>query len=269
MVASPSPGASVKRPVWVGTSWKMTKTISEALAFVDHVMAAGVPPGVQPLLLPAHTALASVRQRLPDTSPVLLGAQNAHWGPEGAGTGEVSMRMVADAGAEIVEIGHSERREQFAETDAVVAAKVRAALDVGLTPLVCVGEPATARGAGKHLDFVTRQVRLALAEVAASEVDRVIIAYEPVWAIGESGRAARPDESAPVLSAITDLAASLSNDGVRALLYGGSVDHLNADAFLNDPHIDGLFVGRAAWTAKGFLGLLAIAGRHAASRRPA
>ena len=263
--AEPALGASTVRPVWVGTSWKMTKTISEALAFVDEISAAGVPAGVQPLILPAHTALASVRRRLPATSPVLVGAQNAHWAREGAGTGEVSMRMVADAGAEIVEIGHSERREQFAETDAVVAAKVRAALDAGLTPLVCVGEPPTVRAARQHLDFVTSQVHLALAEVGASEVGQVIVAYEPIWAIGASGRAARPDEVAPVLSAIRDLARSLSDGGVRALLYGGSVDHLNAQAFLSDPSTDGLFVGRAAWTASGFLELLGIAGRHAGS----
>jgi len=103
--------------VWVGTSWKMTKTIAEARAFIDEVTASPVPDGIQPFVLPAHTALAAVRDRLPTNSPILLGAQNAHWGPEGAGTGEISMRMVKDAGASLVEMGHSERREGFGETD--------------------------------------------------------------------------------------------------------------------------------------------------------
>ena len=251
--------------MWVGTSWKMTKTIDEALAFLEQVVAGGVPDGVQPLVLPAHTALAAVRDAVPAGSPILLGAQNAHWGAEGAGTGEVSMRMVADAGAQVVELGHSERRHGFAETDEMVAAKVRAALDAGLAPLVCVGEPATVRSAGDEVAFVTAQVRAALAHVRAEEVGGVLLAYEPVWAIGSSGRAAEPGEVALVMRAIAELAAERgAGRGCRALLYGGSVDQGNAATLLLDPSTDGLFVGRAAWSAEGFLALLDIAGRHRA-----
>lgn len=253
-----------ERPVWVGTSWKMTKTIGEALAYLETVVSHGSPQGVQPLLLPAHTALAAVRDALPADSPLLLGAQNAHWAAEGAGTGEISMRMVADAGAQIVELGHSERRQQFGETDETVAAKVRAALDAGLAPLVCVGEPAEVRAAGTEVEFVGAQVRAALSQVSADEVADVLFAYEPVWAIGTSGRAAEPHEVAPVMAAVADSTGALGDgSGCRALLYGGSVDHANAAALLRDPNTDGLFVGRAAWTAQGFLGLLHIAERHA------
>jgi triosephosphate isomerase len=243
----------------------MTKTIGEALAFVDAVAAVPVPDGVVPLLLPAHTALAAVRDRLPASSPLRLGAQNAHWAPEGAGTGEVSMRMAADAGARFVELGHSERRASFGETDATVALKVRAALDAGLRPLVCVGEPGPVRDAGDQVAFVTAQVSAALAPVRPDERGRVLLAYEPVWAIGEGGRRPETDEVAPVLAAVAALAVGggVPADDAPVVLYGGSVDRLNAAALLDDPSTDGLFVGRAAWTADGFLALLQLAGRSA------
>lgn len=253
------------RPVWIGSSWKMTKTIGEAQAFVDAVGAVPVPDGVVAFLLPAHTALAAVRDRLVAGSPLLLGAQNAHWGPEGAGTGEVSMRMVADAGARLVELGHSERRASFGETDETVALKVRAALDAGLRPLVCVGEPASVRDAGQQVAFVTAQVEAALAPVRPDERARVLLAYEPVWAIGEGGRRPETDEVAPVLAAVATLATDGGAPGAGpVVLYGGSVDRLNAAALLDDPSTDGLFVGRAAWSAEGFLALLEVAGRAAA-----
>ncbi len=264
---SSTPTREDGRTVWLGTSWKMTKTLLEATTYVEELCAATTPPGVQPFLLPAHTALAAVRDALPAGSAVLLGAQNAHWAPEGAGTGEVSMRMVADAGAHLVELGHSERREAFAETDATVALKVRAACQHGLVPLVCVGEPAAVRGAGEQEAFVVAQVRAALVHLRAEQVASVVIAYEPVWAIGAQGRPATPEEVAPVMAALARALAELSDGRPRrALLYGGSVDPDNAGALLEVPHTDGLFIGRAAWTAAGFRELLSIAGEHAARR---
>ncbi|GAB4085123.1 triose-phosphate isomerase [Myceligenerans cantabricum] len=245
---------------WIGTSWKMTKTIGEAVAYARELRPEAVPDGVQPFVLPAHTGLAAVRDALPAGSPVLLGAQNAHWAAEGAGTGEVSMRMVADAGAVVVELGHSERRAAFGETDGTVARKVRAALDAGLTPLVCVGETAEVRDAGRAVEHVAGQVRAALAHVARDEVPRVLLAYEPVWAIGTGGRAAALGEVSPVLAEVAGLVRGLgAGTGCRALLYGGSVDRANAAGLLADAHVDGLFVGRAAWDVAGFLGLLRIA----------
>ncbi len=245
------------RPIWVGTSWKMNKTVDESVAFIDELLAAELPADVQPFVLPAHTALAAVRDRLPAGSPVLLGAQNAHWGPEGAGTGEVSMRMVADAGAVLVEMGHSERRASFGETDHTVALKAAAALDQGLIPLICVGEPADVRDAGDAEEFVTAQLRAALSGLSAAAVTQVIVAYEPIWAIGADGRAATPEETGPVLGVLSAVLAERSDSGrARALLYGGSVRADNAAALLADPHTDGLFIGRAAWTAAGFIDLL-------------
>jgi triosephosphate isomerase len=250
-------------PIWIGTSWKMNKTLAEASAFVDVLASVQIPASVQPFVLPPHTALAAVRARLAADSPVLLGAQNAHWAPEGAWTGEISMRMAADAGATLVEIGHSERREHFAETDDTVAAKTAAALQHGLTPLICVGEPLAVRDSGEAGAFISAQVRAALSRVSPGEIGSCLIAYEPIWAIGESGRPATEPEIAPVMGTISTTVEDLTDGGrLRALLYGGSVNLGNAADLLGIPHADGLFVGRAAWPPAGFIRLLEIAAHH-------
>lgn len=246
--------------VWIGTSWKMNKTIAEAVAYVDELAAFDIPDGIQPFIIPPHTALAAVRQALPADSRVLIGAQNAHWAPEGAGTGEISMRMVADAGATLVELGHSERRAMWAETDHTVGLKVRAAVDAGLTPLVCVGESAEQRDAGLATATNADQVRAALARLTPKEAAGVIVAYEPVWAIGEHGRPATAAETAPVMAELARVLDEVTGGaGCRALLYGGSVDPTNAVELLADPHTDGLFVGRSAWTAAGLVALVRLA----------
>ena len=235
----------------------MNKTLVEARDFIDELVTLGVPPEVQAFVLPPHTALAAVRDRLPQTSPLWLGAQNAHWAPEGRGTGEVSMRMVADAGATMVEIGHSERRADFGETDEMVSRKVAAALAHDLVPLVCVGEPVGLTG-GDAVAFVLRQVDSALARVAAELVPWVMFAYEPLGAIGDGGVAAVPDEVATVVAVVR---AHVQSSGARCgpVLYGGSVDADNAPDLVTQTGVDGLFVGRAGWSAAGFANLLALA----------
>nr|WP_183341631.1 triose-phosphate isomerase [Microlunatus antarcticus] len=245
----------------MGTSWKMTKTLAESRAYVEELGHTVVPEGVQAFLLPPLTSLHVVLDALPTGSPVLVGVQNAHWGPDGPMTGEVSMTQVRDAGAQVVEIGHSERRGLLGETDEMVAAKVAAALDAGLVPVLCVGEPWSVRSAGRADAYVADQVRSALADVDPDDVSRVVVAYEPVWAIGEGGRAAEPADVVGVLDAIRGAVADLA-PGVRlrALLYGGSVTTENATDLL-DLDLDGLFVGRAAWTAAGFTALLSLGGR--------
>lgn len=259
------------RTLWVGTSWKMTKTLGEAVGYVDELVtrieAEPLPAGIVPFVLPAATALATVRDRLGPDSPVVLGAQNAHWGPEGAATGEVSMRMVADVGARLVEVGHSERRAAFGETDSTVARKVAAALEHDLTPLVCVGEPAEIRASGGAEWFVAGQVEAALSQLPAERSGEIMVAYEPIWAIGEEGRAASASEIAPVLQAVGE-AVGRCGPPAKAVLYGGSVDHDNAAGLLLELPIDGLFVGRAAWTAAGFGALLSIAAAVASGRSP-
>ncbi|MFF3492574.1 triose-phosphate isomerase [Streptomyces sp. NPDC002795] len=236
---------------WIGTSFKMTKTRSEAASYAARVRDAvgdGI-DGVHPFLIPSATAVSAVADTLGPGSPVLTGVQNAHWDDEGAWTGEISVPQAADAGARLVEIGHSERRAHFAETDDTVRLKTAAALRHGLTPLVCVGESAAARDAGRGADVVRAQAEAALE--GQSDPGAVLLAYEPVWAIGEHGRPPRPEEIAPALAALAELPA-------RAVLYGGSVDLGNAKWLLELPGVQGLFVGRAAWDVDAFLELVAL-----------
>jgi triosephosphate isomerase len=246
------------RPLWVGTSWKMNKTLAEADSFVDELLTFPIPSGLQPFVLPPHTALARVRDRLPANSPVLLGAQNAHWAAEGSWTGEISMRMAKDAGATLIEIGHSERRQHFGETDRTVALKVAAAVAHGLIPLICVGEPLAVRDGGRAEDFVRVQLQIALSHLTPAEISQVVIAYEPIWAIGEQGIPATVDQVAPVMALISDVVTVAAGGPVRAVLYGGSVSTQNAGELLSDPNTHGLFVGRAAWQASGLIELLKL-----------
>ncbi|MEJ5867026.1 triose-phosphate isomerase [Pseudokineococcus sp. 5B2Z-1] len=251
---------------WVGTSWKMTKTRAEGLAWarglVDGLAArgrepgAGAGPGVpQVFVVPPATALAEVSALLAERAPhVLVGAQDAHWEDEGAWTGELSVPQVADAGARLVEVGHSERREHFGDTDERVALKVRAVLRHGLVPLLCVGETTAVRSSGRHAEHVADQVRSAVDALEPAAAARVVVAYEPVWAIGAAGRRARPEEVAEV---VEPLVAELG-DRVAGVLFGGSVDVAGAPDLLSVPGVDGLFVGRAAWDVEGFLRLVDV-----------
>lgn len=248
----------------------MTKTLAEARTWVDELLAKRLPDGIQVFVLPALTSLAAVRDRLPHGSAVLLGAQNADWRPDGALTGEVSMRMVADAGAAMVEIGHSERRQHLGETDQTVAAKMRAAAAQHLIPLLCVGEPLAVRQAGRELNFVCEQVAAALVGLTADQVNEVIIAYEPVWAIGDRGAPATAAQVDPVITAIRKTVARHSGSGAaRAILYGGGVHPANLDDLLGQTSADGLFVGRGGWTASGFTALLDRCAPYAAGREAA
>ena len=264
---TPSGRARPTNPLWIGTSWKMTKTLAESQAYAEDLVARPVPDGVQAFVLPPLTALHTVLAARPAGSDLLVGVQNAHWASDGPVTGEVSMRQVRDAGAQIVEIGHSDRRGQFGETDQVVAAKVTAALEQHLVPLVCVGEPWSVRSAGHAEEHVADQVRTALAGVAPADLSTVLVAYEPVWAIGEGGRAATPVDVVGVLDRIRAVVAGLAPAArLRALLYGGSVSTDNAADLLRLEQLDGLFVGRAAWTVDGLAALLALGGQAAAER---
>jgi len=260
--AAPQPAPLPPRGTrWVGTSWKMTKTRAEGLAWARAVAAglaergAGAPGGGSPqvFVVPPATALAEVSGLLAQEAPhVLVGAQDAHWEDAGAWTGEVSVPQVADAGARLVEIGHSERREHFGDDDARVALKVRAALRHGLVPLLCVGETAAVRSAGGSVEHVLAQVHAVVDALDGADAARVVVAYEPVWAIGSSGRPARPEEVAEV---VEPLVADLG-DRLAGVLFGGSVDAGGAPDLLGVPGVDGLFVGRAAWEAEGFLRLV-------------
>ena len=240
----------------LGTSWKMTKTLAEAMVYADELRAATLPAEPQIFVLPAHTALAAVRDRLASDGRFLLGAQNAHPGADGSVTGEVSMEMVRDAGATLLEIGHADRRTMFGETDDLVAAKVAAAVGAGLVPLVCVGETGEQRARGEAVRAVTAQVRAALGGSAGTAPREILVAYEPQWAIGSRGRPPVAGELSEVLAAIRrELDSCLAAEVRAELLYGGSVSADNVHELVTGLDVDGLFVARAAWSAAGLIDL--------------
>lgn len=241
---------------WVGTSWKMNKTVPEAMAFVAALREVATDGGeIQRFVIPSYTAIRTVSEALRGTD-VLVGAQNMHWADDGAWTGEISPLMLRDAGASLVELGHSERRAHFGETDETVARKVRAACRHGLIPLVCIGETEAERAAGRADEVLATQVTGALSQVPERGVPTpILFAYEPVWAIGTSGTPASPayaDERQAVIRSVA--AAALGT--APPVLYGGSVSDDNAAELIVMPHIDGLFIGRAAWSARGYLTVL-------------
>ncbi len=246
---------------FIGTSWKMHKTLAEALDFCTTLARGGPLPGqLQPFVIPPFTVVREVTQALKKARVnCLTGVQNMHFADQGAFTGEISPLMVKDTGATLVEIGHSERREFFGETDETVQLKVAAALRHGLIPLVCIGDSLREKQWGISAESVIRQMKAALAGLPPEQAARVIIAYEPIWAIGEQGVPATAEEARTIhqqlYHALTESYGAQTADRVR-LLYGGSVNHDNALALLALPHVDGLFIGRAAWDGASYLRLL-------------
>lgn len=255
-------------PFWVGTSWKMNKTLQEAAAYAERLAGAEIlaDPRLQGFVIPPFTALAQVCRDLSATS-IRVGAQNMHWADSGAFTGEVSPAMVADCGASLVELGHSERRTHFAENDADLNRKVHAALARGLTPLLCVGETAEEKALGAAADTVIRQCRMALAGVEGEDLDRVLIAYEPVWAIGERGVPASAEYAAWMHRQIHQALPATSRGEPLTVLYGGSVDPDNCEELAAREEIGGLFIGRSAWRPEGLVDIAtrALAARFSAS----
>ena len=242
---------------WVGTSWKMNKTLAEGLAFAEALAAfvPGLDSAIQPFVVPSFTAARQVKAALADTR-VKVGAQNMHWADAGAWTGEISPLMLNDCGLDLVELGHSERREHFGETDATVGLKTAAAVRHGLIPLVCVGETLAEREAGRADEVLTAQVLGALQGLAGDALSaKILFAYEPVWAIGESGIPASADYADEQQALIKQVAATRLG-AEPPVLYGGSVNPGNAAELIGQPHIDGLFIGRSAWQPEGYIDIL-------------
>ncbi|WP_292174488.1 triose-phosphate isomerase [Mesorhizobium sp.] len=242
--------------VWIGTSWKMNKTLVEARAFAGGLLAEPEgDPRVQRFVIPPFTAAREVKAMLKDTS-VKVGAQNMHWADDGAWTGEISPLMLKDCDLDIVELGHSERREHFGETDETVGLKTEAAIRHGLTPLICIGETLAERQAGRAREVLDRQVRSALSKLdAAQRRAPILFAYEPVWAIGVNGIPATSDYADARQAEITTAVQEVLGRRVPCL-YGGSVNPDNCAELIACPHIDGLFIGRAAWAVEGYLDIL-------------
>lgn len=249
-------------PLVVG-NWKMHGTRSECSSLARRI-ALGLSKNrsrAEVVLAPPYTSLRSVKQAIRN-SRIALAGQNSHWQENGAFTGEVSPPMLRDVGCDFVILGHSERRHIFHETDETVAKKTLAALRNGLRPIVCVGETLAERSEGRTAGVIRRQLRIALKEVAKTDIAKIEIAYEPVWAIG-TGRNATPEQISQVHGGIRRFMAvkfdRTKGSRVR-ILYGGSVKPENARSLATTPEVNGLLVGGASLKAETFLPVIAAFG---------
>ncbi len=235
-------------------NWKMYGTRKDAEVLLNAVKAAAASAADRDVLVaPPYTLLALAAQALAG-SRVLLAAQDMHWEAQGAFTGEVSAPMLKEAGCGHVIIGHSERRQYFAETDEAVNKKVRAALAHGLAPIMCIGETLAEREQGAMLTVIERQVRKGLANVEPAAIEKIVLAYEPVWAIG-TGKVATPAQAQEVHAKIRSLLQEVAGATAAArcrILYGGSVKADNVDSLMAEPDIDGALVGGASLQADAF-----------------
>jgi len=243
------------RRACVAGNWKMNKSVQESLSLVKELVPGlGSIENVDSVICPPFIALAKVSD-LVKNSKIELGAQNLYWEEKGAYTGEISPGMVAEI-AEHVILGHSERRAYFQDTDEAVNKKVLAALNAGLKPILCVGETLDENENGKTGDVVKRQLTDALKGVSIEDFGKIMIAYEPVWAIGTGKAATAEGANQVIMEYIRDEVASLYSreaaDKVR-ILYGGSVKPENAKEYFQQPNIDGALVGGASLKADAFI----------------
>ena len=236
------------RKPFVAGNWKMNKTVEQARALVAELLPSlQAVKNVEQVLCPPFVAQMAVANMLTG-SGIGLGAQNLHWEAQGAYTGEVSPAMVKEFSQYVI-IGHSERRAYFGETDTTVNKKVKAALAIGLVPIVCVGETLAEYEAGQTAAVVSRQVKLGLEGLSAEQAEKIVIAYEPVWAIGTGRAASGPGANAVIADSIRAPLAELFGAAVAQgtrVLYGGSVTGANAAEFFGQPDIDGALVGGAS-----------------------
>ena len=251
----------MRTPVIAG-NWKLFKTIGEAIGIVNDLKPlVAVTSGVEIIVAPVFTALSRVADELAGSN-ILLAAQDCYWEEEGAFTGEVAPGMLKDAGCSHVIIGHSERRQHFGETDATVNKKVKAAINADLTAIVCVGESLAEREADKTFAIIETQLRGGLKGLAPEAFSRVVVAYEPVWAIG-TGKTASDAQAQEVHAFIRSLMARCfgqeSAAGMR-ILYGGSVKPDNIKGLMAQPDIDGALVGGASLKAASFAAIANFAG---------
>jgi len=251
------------RKTIIAGNWKMYKTIKEAIELANGLKREFFKldfAAVDVVLCPVFTALSEVAEVLTETD-IGLGGQDVYWQDEGAFTGEVSPVMLKDAGCQYVIIGHSERRQFFAETNETVNKKIKAALKCGLTPIVCVGENLQERETSKTFKVIEDHINNGLADIGASDILKLVIAYEPVWAIG-TGKTATPDQAQEVHKFIRDLLkknyGQETADNVR-IQYGGSVKPENITELMNKPDVDGALVGGASLKVESFSAIVAKA----------
>ena len=244
-----------RRP-YLAANWKMQKTVEETESFLDRFLGAiGDLDHADIVICPPFTALAAAVERC-RRSPVRIAAQNMHEADSGAYTGEISPAMLTAEGVEAVILGHSERRTLFAETDEALARKLDAALGAGLEPILCVGESETEREQGSTEDVLRRQLEADLASVEDQHLARIVIAYEPVWAIG-TGKTASPEQAEEAIAFVRSIVAERDGEAAAQIriLYGGSVKPDNAAELLSREEIDGALVGGASLDPEDFLAI--------------
>ena len=250
-----------RRAVIAG-NWKMNKTRPEAKALLAELIPLVKEAGCQVVACVPFTDLETALEAARGSN-IAIGAQNCHWEKSGAFTGEISAEMLREMGVEYVIIGHSERRQYFGETDATVQKRVRAALDAGLTVILCVGELLEQREAGITREIVGMQTRVALGGVSREELSRIVLAYEPVWAIG-TGRTATAQQAGEVNHHIRTVVEELYGPEAAAAMtiqYGGSMNAKNAAELLDQPDVDGGLIGGASLKPQDFAAIVAAASR--------
>jgi len=246
------------RPLIYAANWKMNHGPDAAREFIERFLAVTAPAPDRSLwFFPPSISLAPVSRAVGSRPDILIGAQNVHWEPKGAFTGEISVPMAQEAGARVVLIGHSERRHLFGETDDQVARKAVTTLRAGLVPLVCLGETLAEREGGRTEQVIVRQLEPVLDKVPAADWARLVVAYEPVWAIG-TGRNASPDDAAQVHELIRFAVGRRGISGRVPVLYGGSVNAGNVLALLARPELDGVLVGGASLDPDGWAELVGL-----------
>lgn len=242
----------------IAGNWKMYKDIDEAVELANGIKRGTFDvENVEVVICPPFIDLSEVGEMLIETN-IALGAQNCFWEKEGAFTGEVSAGMLKSVGCRYVIIGHSERRKYFNETDETVNRRIKAAIEGGLWPIVCVGETLEERETGKTMDVVKRQVKAGLGGFDETYLDKLVIAYEPVWAIG-TGKTATPFQAQEVHGMIRTLLCEVFSDDFsnsRRILYGGSVKKDNIRELMAQKDIDGALVGGASLVADSFLSMI-------------
>jgi L-erythrulose 1-phosphate isomerase len=250
-----------ERKILIGSNWKMNKTVSEAISYTRRLLQEIEPfaglDQLQIFVIPPYTAIAAVKHE--SGGRLWVGAQNMHWAESGAYTGEISAPMLKELHVDLVELGHAERRQHFGETDATINRKLHMALRFGLRALICIGEQLEQKVSGVERESLTRQLRAILAGVPAREASKLILAYEPVWAIGEDGTTADPQYVRVMCDYIRSVVAeAFGLDLARQVrvIYGGDVKASNAAEILGQGGVDGLFIGRAAWQVEGFVSLI-------------
>lgn len=242
------------RKAIIAGNWKMNNTIAETKALINDLLPLVADAKCDVVICTPYTALATAVE-MTAGSNVKVGAENVHWAEKGAFTGEISAKMLVELGVEYVIIGHSERRQYFGETDETVNARVKAALSAGLTPIICVGESLEERESGKVEEVLIRQTTAAFKDIDKNDLEKIVIAYEPIWAIG-TGKTATAQEANDTIRVIRDTMANLycpncAENKVR-IQYGGSMNPKNASELMAMPEIDGGLIGGASLKAVDF-----------------